>query len=212
MAENELEKLKKLSPKERIAKLKELQEKDKKEIADAQRMIRESEEQAATEEELKDIPIPQVKAIDIGELFSAEERDLFKTKRFIEERKPTEELKEIAKREALEETVAAEIPQPTQEEIQAQQDAQQLYQARTEELSQKPADELYTRMRDIYQQFTESGALTPEQAREVGAIQYAQVKKMDDIRQGGYLPSEQAAREMVLTQRMANWLKDKYRA
>lgn len=210
MAEEDIEKIKKLSPKERIAKLKELQEKDKTEIAEAQRLIRESEEQLAVEEEIKEVPIPQVKVVDLDELFSAEEKELFKAKRFVEEKTLSAEEEAVAaeRETALEEAVAAESPHPTEDGL----GVQRQYRIRIEEMARRPADELYNRMRDIYQQFQESGALTPEQMREVGDIQYAQIRKMDDIRQGGYLPSEQAVREMVLTQRMANKLKEMYRA
>jgi hypothetical protein len=81
MAE-EINDLKKLSPKERIKRLKELQEKDKKEIEEAQKLLKEAEEESVIEDELREIPIPQLKAADIDELFSPEEKELFKAKRF----------------------------------------------------------------------------------------------------------------------------------
>ena len=73
----ELDELKKLSPEERIKKLKELQKKDREEIENAQKLIFESEEDMAREEEVKKMPIPQLKSIDIESLFSSEEKELF---------------------------------------------------------------------------------------------------------------------------------------
>ena len=86
MAE-EIEDLKKLSPKERIERLKRLQEKNKEEIEQAQKMLTKAEEESAIEDEMKDIPIPQLKAVDIDELFSPEEKELFKAKRFATEKR-----------------------------------------------------------------------------------------------------------------------------
>jgi len=92
MAEKDnVDELKKLFPQERIKKLKELQKKDRDEIEKAQRLILESEEEAEREEQIKKIPIPQVKAVDIDSLFSQEEKELFKAKRFVEVRRKPEE-------------------------------------------------------------------------------------------------------------------------
>jgi hypothetical protein len=211
MAEKEeIGKLKKLSPEERIAKLKKLQAEDKEEIAEAQKMIQESEEQLAKEEEVKDIPIPQVRAVDIGALFAPEEKELFKAKRFIEEKRPAEEVKAVKKREeTLEEVAAVEGPRRLPEEIVEE---QRQYQARVEELSRRPAEEIRDRMQDIYATARERGYVTPDQMQEVRDMKYATMEKFDDTTAGEYLPSKQAANEMVLTQRMANWLQRMYRA
>lgn len=108
----ELEDIKKLRPEERIRRLKELEKKRKEEIEKAEELIRSSEHELRVEEELRDIPIPQVKAVNIEQLFGAEERRVFKTKRFIPEETievaptPTEEERE----RSLEETVSQEAP------------------------------------------------------------------------------------------------------
>jgi hypothetical protein len=65
--------LKKLSPEERIKKLKELEEKSKKEIEKAQKLIKESEEEIAIEQKLKDVEIPDSEEIDVTKLFKKEE-------------------------------------------------------------------------------------------------------------------------------------------
>ena len=92
MPKQDIEELKKLSPEERIRKLKKLQEKDKEEIEKAQNLIQESEDQLEKQEQTKKIPIPQLKAVNIDALFSPEEKELFKAKRFVaEKRKELEE-------------------------------------------------------------------------------------------------------------------------
>ena len=67
-------------------------------------------------------------------------------------------------------------------------------------------------MEDIYNTAREQGYVSREQMQEVRNIQYATVEKFDDAATGEYLPNKQAANEMVLTQRMANWLQRMYRA
>lgn len=207
MAEKDvIEELKKLSPKERIEKLKELQKKDKEEIEKAQALIRESEEAVAREEETKKIPIPQLKAVDIGALFSPEERELFKAKRFVTER-PREELPPEEARppgvKPLEE-VAAEAPRLAQEEERAQ--AQYLAQ-----LSRTPAEELHARVRNIYNRARVAGELTQDQQEELQNIDYATKRKMYDIEAGKYTEvTREAAQEMVITEKMKNWLQDSY--
>jgi hypothetical protein len=75
--------LKNLSPAERIKKLKELEEGKKKEIEEAETLISESMREIGEANEKKDMPIPQLKAGDIGQLLTAEEKSMFATKRFL---------------------------------------------------------------------------------------------------------------------------------
>ena len=64
----EIDELKKLSPSERIARLKELEEKRKNEIEEAEALIKESEREITIEDELRKIPIPHAKFFDVSEL------------------------------------------------------------------------------------------------------------------------------------------------
>jgi len=83
----EWEEIKKLSPEERLKKLKELQEKSKKEIEEAQQLMTESQRELEIKEEHeRDMPIPQLTSIDIDSLFGQEEKELFRAKRFVETR------------------------------------------------------------------------------------------------------------------------------
>jgi hypothetical protein len=80
------EELKKLSPEERIKRLREVEESRKQEIEEARKLIRESEEEIGKEEEQKKhVPIPQVRADSIEHLVSPEERGIYATKRFVSE-------------------------------------------------------------------------------------------------------------------------------
>jgi hypothetical protein len=89
--ENNLKDLKKMSPKERIERLKEIAERDKKEIEEAQALIKESEEELTVEEKLKRVTIPENKDVDVDRLFHQEE-DLEHT---VEKEKPRVSEEEI---------------------------------------------------------------------------------------------------------------------
>lgn len=82
----DLDDIKKLPPEERLKKLKELEESRKKEIEEARKLAAESEHEIALEEIKRDIPIPQLTSVDVDMLFSQEEKDIFKSKRFTGEK------------------------------------------------------------------------------------------------------------------------------
>ena len=194
MAE-EIDELKKLSPKERIERLKELQEKNKEEIEKAQTLLKQAEEEAEIEEELKDIPIPQLKAVDIGELFTPEERELFKAKRFVAEKPKAAE--EAPEKEGELEAIAETAPRASREA--EQQQVQYIRQ-----LSQQPIGQLYNRAKELYSQFkTQGNEFTAQQQDEFNKIEYANRKKLDDIEAGKYTEvSQSVAQEMVLIEKM----------
>jgi hypothetical protein len=195
MAEG-INELKKLSPKERIKKLKELQEKDKKEIEEAQSLLSRAEEEAVIEDELREIPVPQLKAVDIEGLFSPEEKELFKAKRFISgKKKETEEEKRERKKEL--EMIAESAPRLTPEQEEQQIDY-------LNQLSKEPTGRLYGRASELYNQFKEQGNyFTQEQQKEFNNIEYANRKKFNDIQSGRYAEvSQEVAREMSLIEKM----------
>lgn len=87
MADFNAEELKKLSPERRLMALKELEEKSRKEIEEARKLMTESRREIEVEEEHKrDMPIPQLTSIDIESLFTQEEKEVFKAKRFVGEK------------------------------------------------------------------------------------------------------------------------------
>jgi len=187
--------LKKLSPKERIQKLKDLQDKNKQEIEQAQKMLSQAVDEAVVEDELRDIPVPQLKVEDIDALFSPEERELFKAKRFISDKKKEdiEEENEID----LEDIAAAAPPSSPA--------AEQQHIEYIQNLSKQPADALMDRASNIYEQFKEQGYLSPSQQEEMGNIAYANQQKMQDIQTGSYSQAGPKIENEIMTiQKMMN--------
>lgn len=155
-----LDELKRLSPQERIRKLKELEEERKKEIEEAEKLIKESNVEIEEErKELERIPIPQLKAVDIQGLFTVEEKEMFKVKRFIDEEKIEsleEELKEKEEKR-LEETVKEEAERKEEDGLDNNRlmdnynVVKDLFKEAREEhyLNQEKTEMLYQKMRDI---------------------------------------------------------------
>src|SRR3989338_8660044 len=82
---SKFEELKKLPPEERIKRLKELQEQDKKEIEEAAELMKQSQNEAdANAEELRRVPIPQFKAVDLDSLFTEDEKDAVSVSRYLD--------------------------------------------------------------------------------------------------------------------------------
>ncbi len=73
MDEEEKDELSKLTPRERIKRLKELQEARKKDIAEAEKLIESSEEQAEGDELADRIEVPDSRIVDISSLFGPED-------------------------------------------------------------------------------------------------------------------------------------------
>ena len=74
---DDLEDIKRLSPEERIDRLRKLEENKKKEIEEAHKLIEESVSQIKREEELRDeIETPKLKQVDITQLFEGKEESL----------------------------------------------------------------------------------------------------------------------------------------
>jgi hypothetical protein len=197
---DEVDELKKLPPALRIKRLKEIQEKNKQEIEKAQKLIKTSETEEAKERELEKIPIPQLKAANIDQLFTAEEKALFREARQIREQQKTEE--EPAKKKGLE-SIAQEASRQEVEQARMQ----------VEYLKQQPADELKERISNIYNVVKETGYINSSQQEELLRIDYATREKMKDIEAGKYSDvGREAANAMIVTERIKNWLMDKYQA
>lgn len=79
---SEIEDAKKLEPEERLRRLKELEEERKREIEEAEALIRDSVREISEAEEKRHAPIKQVTADGLSQLVTAEEKSIFKTARF----------------------------------------------------------------------------------------------------------------------------------
>ena len=131
MADESLEEIKKLSPEERIERLRLFQEKIKKEAVEAKDIIADSVAQIMQEEKLKEaISVPESKQVDVAGLFKPDEG-------------------------GLEATVEKEKRELTEDELQKHRQ----YQV---ELSQEPVQELYQRVKSMYQQIKQGSMGYPE--------------------------------------------------
>ena len=65
--------LKKLSPEERIKRLKELEEEGKKEIKEAEDLIKRTEAEIEHNKNIPDIEVPEIERVDISKMFEAPE-------------------------------------------------------------------------------------------------------------------------------------------
>jgi len=73
MAKLDKEELEKLTPDERIKKLKEIEQENKKEIQEAEKLIQKTEAEITRENIAESVKVPETKPIDIGELFKEEQ-------------------------------------------------------------------------------------------------------------------------------------------
>jgi len=77
-----IEEIRKLTPEDRIKALKKVEEERKQEIEEAETLIRDSMREIKEASDKRHAPISQVKAHDISQLLTAEEKRMFKTARF----------------------------------------------------------------------------------------------------------------------------------
>ena len=95
MDNENLEEIKKLSPEERIERLRDFQERQKKEAEEATKIIKDSVAQIKQEERLKrTISVPESKKVDVAGLFKSDEQNLEATIEKEKRELTDEELKE----------------------------------------------------------------------------------------------------------------------
>ncbi|MBS3116373.1 hypothetical protein J4421_02130 [Candidatus Woesearchaeota archaeon] len=210
MAKDEL---KDLPPEERIKRLKRLEEEKKKEIEEAEKIIKESHEEITERRKwIEKVPIPQVAQDDLEGL-GEEGKQLFKAHRGKREEAAKEE-KEPApfprrrEDEALEEAIAREavrfrpaaaeyrLPQaPLPQQINAEYVAQ---------LSTTPAEQLQQRMETVYGAVEKRGYMTWQEQQFVQETMSALEKKAEAVQAGRYTLSEQAAEAAMVTREVAS--------
>ncbi len=71
---DDLDELRRLGPRERLRKLRDIEQKNKDEIEKAQKLMRESEVEIARLDELSEIPVPEAREVDVRKLFAPEEK------------------------------------------------------------------------------------------------------------------------------------------
>ena len=199
-----LNEIKKLSPEERIKKLKGIKEKNKKEINEAEKLIKDSIREINIQEEIKDLPIPQIKAVDIESLFSPEEKEVFATKRYENARQS--HVEEETAEMPLEETVEKEKPDITKEELEAQKQYQIL------ELRREPTENVVQEIENIYQQVRETGGVTGEQMTRAYAANVIAEERQREIERGTYRRiSEEISDQLSIAKQIFNSIQEKYK-
>lgn len=179
----ELDDLKKLTPEERLKKLKELIEKRNKEIEDKNKEIEEAKkltEQAKkdevrdeTERLLEKIKVPDLERVEFDKLF---------------DRHSGEEL----------EKKVAGAPASTEEEVHSA--IASAYQLTPD----APIKSIYSSAISLYNQAMDNGVVTPEMAGAMGTLQYAIGKKQEDIQAGIYTASEEVERQANMVKTIAD--------
>ncbi len=113
-----LQDIKKLSPQERIKRLKELEEARRREIEEAESLIKETVLELEDAEERKKIPIPEAKATELSTLETLEGKQLVATHHFLSMQAPETATAQQPQPKNLEEIASTEAQQPQQQQPQ----------------------------------------------------------------------------------------------
>ncbi len=172
MSSFDLEKIKKLPADRRITALEELKEEIRKLIEERKKEIEDAQfllEEA--EDELRvllEIETPKAKKVVIEELFTRDEK----------EKEKVEELERIAREEG------PSRARPTEEL------------AYINSLRQKPVDDLYNKVMDVYKQISHTGIETVDQRRTIESVKEAIYLKEKDMQDRKYQASETVKERM----------------
>ncbi len=173
--------LKKLSPEERIKKLKEIREKNLKEIEEAEKIIEESIKEIKIKQDIREIPMPSLEEINIQSLFTAG---------------------------SLEQKVDEESPQPPKKE---EEDFQAAYHTMASEFSRQPTGYVAQAMENLYNTVVETGYVTPGQAAEARAAYAVARQRERQISRGAYENiSRQVAGQIVLAKNISKSIMEFY--
>ena|SRR3989338_2056263 len=199
--DQELEDLKNLSPDERIKRLKEIQERRKQEIEEAQELMSLTEEELKQREKEKEqLPIPQLKSDTFENLLGEADREMFRMKRFTTEKSSISETKELKGAEGvaqqleevpLEETLRRDAPQ-----LGADQRAAMEKEQYVKQLAMLPTQQLYNAIKGIQESYQSNGILSDDQRADLYKLNKAMDEKADAIRAGEYNPSEYIKNEV----------------
>jgi len=216
--------LKNLPPEERIKKLKELEQKRKKEIEEAHQLIQQSEDEITERQKWEEkVPIPQIASEDTKEL-STEEKEILKVHKGLKEKKSEEESTDkkkssIKKEEvSLEDTVEREQVRiaPGGLALQGEYSLGGATAGRTinmdyvAALSQKPTGDLYQEMSSLHHDFREKGYLSQEEGRRVEYLTGAIDEKLNAVEAGRYSLTEEVAQAVSSIKQLGSQLRDAY--
>jgi len=203
--------LKNLRPEDRIKKLKELEEKRKKEIAEAKKEIKKTEEELTERQKWLDkVPIPELGKEDLEGL-SQEAKNILKVSKGLKEKGDEEEEKPAKKVEPtseLEEVISEEnipiIEHPEYKLELSKRELNTIY-----ELSEKPVENLYHQMSDINQRIGERGYVSREDAKAAQAISSALEMRIKEVYGG--TPTQEVAARTLSARQMSREVRDMYK-
>lgn len=192
-----------LSPEERVRKLKEIEERKRKEIEEAESLRKASEiEIIEGVDEKARLPLEQLRAVNLDNLLTKEEKDIYSMKRFVSAGQQEEGQEEQPQQESLEEISGAAEEQSED----AKKQALRQYQIN---LSQEPTGDIYSMAVRMYQEAGGPGDVSREDFYAALNMSYAIKEKEEAMKRGEYSSSEEmqrkanAVRSMV--EEIINW-------
>ena len=206
--------LKDLPPEERIKKLRELKKAKEKEIADAQKEIKDSEDEITERHKYLDkVPIPELMKDDL-EGVSAEAKQALKDwKGLKEEKEQQEEETKEKKEESLEEAVEGETPREHLPNVQyGPQDAFAPNAQYVQDLIYAPIEELQGRIETVYNSAKEQGYMNQEQQHFLLNASAALDEKIESYGSGPATLSEKVSQASTLKQTTGRLLDHQYKS
>ncbi len=215
--------LRKLPPQERLKKLKELEQKKKKEIEEAQQQIRESESEITEQKKWTDkVPIPEVAKEELEGL-SDEGKQLLKTHKGTKDTKKSEAAQAPKEEDAgkktresskLEETVLQERVSLTPEVWQQMEygaKAREHIAADYKPLSQQSTMDLYQEIGTMKQAIEAKGYVSRADERKAEYLSGIVEERLQASKEGTYTFSEETARAASVTRMLAHTIKEAYK-
>jgi len=211
MADEELENL---PPEERIRRLKKIEEKKKKEIEEAHRLIQETEIELDERKKFKEkVPIPQVAVEDLSGL-SKDEKEILRVHKGLKEEKEGVEEKNDVGEESVEDVLKEEELRDFDLEMLAKERVdlppEVMQSEYTQQLSQRPMQDLYQEMTNLHKEVTQKGYISQEEEKRVEYLSSAVEKKVEDFEEGVYTFSGRAALAANLTRQVGAKLRNMY--
>lgn len=214
------ENLKRLPPEERLRKLKELEKKKKQELAEAEKEIRDSQNEITEKKRWVDkIPIPEVAKEELEGL-SDEGKQLLRTHKGTKEKAKEEDSETIPKPplkrgSTLEETVMQEKvnlpPEALGVEYGAKTAPRQGFSADYKPLRERPVTELYQEMSALQQGVESKGYISRADERKAEYLSGIVQERQEAANRGAYTFSEETARAASITQQVADSIKQAYK-
>lgn len=198
-----------LLPEERIKKLKKLKKEKEKEIAEAQKKIKESEDELTDREKFKEkVPIPE-SAQESLEGLSEEGKEILRTQKGLSE-KVEEEVVEKKQEKVVEDEREYNLESLAREKIDLPPEVVNSEYAM--HLSQEPMKEIYHEMGAIHKAVEEKGYISAEQEKRVEYLSSAVERKIEAGETGGYSFSEEAARAASITKQLGTSMINAYKS